>query len=179
MSEPKRRTKERWIAMEKGEKIYFDGKACRHGHVSFRRTSTGACIGCEEHAKATGKKQKYDAEYAQANRASIRENLRRWKKNNKGKVNAETAARHAAKMQRQPKWLTKEERNHIRCIYQVAAMRNRTSDIEWHVDHIVPMQGENVCGLHVPWNLRVIPAKENIRKGNRLELELATVAVAT
>ena len=70
-------------------------------------------------------------------------------------------------MQRMPKWLNKEEKLRLSCYYQVAAMRTQESGYEWHVDHIVPLRGETVSGLHVPWNLRVIPAQENMNKGNR------------
>ena len=74
--------------------------------------------------------------------------------------------RKSAKLQRTPIWLNDFDKLKIQCYYQVAAMRNRESGQTWHVDHIIPLQGEFVSGLHVPNNLQVIPAIENMRKSN-------------
>ena len=79
-------------------------------------------------------------------------------------------ARKSAKLKRTPAWLTEFDLLKIKCLYQLAAMRTRESDRVWHVDHIIPLQGEKVSGLHVPSNLRVIPAVENNRKYNRYEV---------
>lgn len=87
--------------------------------------------------------------------------------NNKPKHNANKLKHKAALKDRVPKWLTVEDKIIIRAYYQLASMRSKESEIKWHVDHIVPLRGKNVCGLHVPWNLRVIPAKENMIKSNK------------
>jgi hypothetical protein len=59
-----------------------------------------------------------------------------------------------------PRWLTDK---------QVAAMREvyRRCPLDSHVDHIVPLKSDIVCGLHVPWNLQHLPAGPNMSKGNR------------
>lgn len=154
-------------ALAEGKLHYFTGKPCKKGHVALRRAVNGFCTECEKEKNNSDSRKKYMAQYAAENRDKMRKIASEWQKNNKGKVNANTALRHTAKMQRTPAWLTKHDKLHIRCLYQIAAMRTRESGQEWHVDHVVPLQGENVCGLHVPSNLRVVPATENMSKGNR------------
>lgn len=73
------------------------------------------------------------------------------------------AKRRAIKMKRCPKWLSKEQKRQMRDFY-----KNRPVGME--VDHIIPLQGENVSGLHVPWNLQYLTEFENISKHNKFEL---------
>lgn len=63
-----------------------------------------------------------------------------------------------------PPWLTDAHRGEIRAIYQQAAMMVEMTGIAHHVDHYYPLKGKTVCGLHVPWNLRVVTARENQEK---------------
>jgi hypothetical protein len=98
-----------------------------------------------------------------------RQSSRNWNKNNKGHRNSMTRARQAAKLQRTPVWLTEFDLLKMRCLYQVAAMRTRESGRAWHVDHIVPLRGKTVSGLHVPSNLQVIEAALNCSKSNYYE----------
>src|SRR5271156_5173353 len=93
--------------------------------------------------------------------------VKAYRKANPDKVNALAAKRHAAKLQRTPKWLTKEHFKEIENIYTVCDILTKSTGIQFNVDHIVPLQGEIVSGLHLPCNLQVIPATENIKKGNK------------
>jgi hypothetical protein len=91
-----------------------------------------------------------------------------YRRDNRDKINARCARRRAAKLNATPNWLTAEEFEQITELYTCAQMFKLYTGQEYHVDHIVPLQGENACGLHVPWNLQVIPAKENVTKSNKL-----------
>jgi hypothetical protein len=162
--------KPRQEAALKGDVFYFTGKPCKHGHTAQRRTVNGCCTKCEEVKNNSKQRKEYMSIYADEKRSKIREIASRWQKNNKGKVNANTAIRHSSKLLRTPTWLTDEEKQRIKCYYQLSAMRTRESGIPWNVDHIVPLQGENVSGLHVPWNLQVIPASVNFKKKNNFNV---------
>lgn len=69
-----------------------------------------------------------------------------------------------------PKWLTKADKRKMRKMYESVAGTKKTS-LPLSVDHIIPLKGPAVCGLHVPWNLRVIPLAENQIKKNRIRRE--------
>ncbi len=71
-----------------------------------------------------------------------------------------SAKRRARRAKATPRWLTLEQRQEINRIYRACPPGH-------HVDHIVPIAGKNVRGLHVPWNLQYLPAAENFIKGNR------------
>jgi hypothetical protein len=81
---------------------------------------------------------------------------------------AKHASKGLCKKQRAPKWLTEQQKDWIKTWYTMAKWMERTFGGKWHVDHIIPLQGEDVSGLHVPWNMQILPASENIRKGNRV-----------
>lgn len=69
----------------------------------------------------------------------------------------------------QPDWLSPEQIKEMDDIYWLAQDLKMVTGEVYHVDHIVPLRGANVCGLHVPWNLQTLPADLNMRKSNKME----------
>jgi len=107
--------------------------------------------------------------YRANNVERVRATRSKWYQRNKAKQKAHARNREAIKLQRTPKWLTKEQLQQIEEFYVMV------EDLQWlndpsdplQVDHIVPLQGKNVSGLHVPWNLQILPRSVNIAKGNK------------
>ena len=132
-----------------------------------------------EYRKANPNYQtKYQVEYRKANpdysvsdyRANlekIKSRITTYQKANRGKVNAWAMRRHAAKMQRTPPWLTKKDFADIAKIYELCAERTRVTGIPHAVDHVIPLQGRTVSGLHIASNLQIITAAENCSKNNK------------
>ena len=84
----------------------------------------------------------------------------------RGKRISQIASYRSQKLQAQPDWLSKKDLRRINNIYEVASKVSERTGKPHDVDHVVPLQGESVCGLHVPWNLAIIPASMNRSKGN-------------
>jgi hypothetical protein len=134
-------------------------------------------------------KKQQDREYAAKNREAAKEraskwyydNLKyaleqrriigkKWRAENKDKNAVKSNRRRANKLKATPNWLTAEQHQQIEAFYWLAKLQCELTDTKYHVDHIVPLKGKTVCGLHVPWNLQVITALDNIRKGNKIVL---------
>ena len=94
----------------------------------------------------------------------------KWAKQNPAKVNARTARRYACKTQATPKWLDADDHWMIEQAYELAALRTKMFSFPWEVDHVVPLRGKTVSGLHIPTNLQVVAQMENRRKSNTFEV---------
>lgn len=145
------------------------------------------CIDCNIHYRTQNKNRilKQKAEYRSKNRLALRKkgkiyhqthkteraNYQKiYRKQNNGKVNSWTANRYAAKIKATPKLLTQEHFNQIEEYYIEAARLSKLHNIEYNVDHIIPLQNKFVCGLHVPWNLQVLLKSANCSKSNKFSL---------
>ena len=186
--------KTRQEAKATGAKYYFTGEPCKHGHIALRKTK-GACVECIkiEWQQAAEKRADYFREYNRREDVKARKNewyeanreqviqaaatrplevkrvyQKAWKERNTVWVRADTKARRRKHRLATPKWLTREQKSEIRQLYQIAITMTKTTGEQYVVDHIVPLRSEFVCGLHVPWNLRVIPRQENLLKSNKL-----------
>jgi hypothetical protein len=95
---------------------------------------------------------------------NIRWCKRAWDRVEKRRFKSRIESSHfkAAKRQRTPKWANREK---IRAIYRECRERSKVTGVPHHVDHIVPLRGALVCGLHVEHNLAIIPATGNLKKG--------------
>jgi hypothetical protein len=102
--------------------------------------------------------------YREENKEKNRDRLREYKRAFPEKYAHHCAKRRAAKNCATPKWANLSA---IQEFYIKASELEKIKNEKYHVDHIVPLKGKNVCGLHVEHNLRVIPAIDNLRKSNR------------
>ena len=159
------------------------GAACKKaGHVGVRFVSNRTCVVCIGEAQKTPKRKKQLKDYRQQPHARMyqheyqkeyiktsvyKEQKKAYSRNNTAKLTAKTRKYQIAKLKRTPSWLSAEDFWLIEQAYELAQLRTQVFGFQWHVDHVLPLQGKLVSGLHVPHNLQVIPAVDNQGKSNK------------
>ena len=182
--------KSRIEAKESGSKYYFTGEPCKHGHVALRKTK-GTCVEClkiewdqsnakrklqpkSEAAKEAGRRYyEKNRELVKAKAASrpaeVRNKYNRvHKERHKEYYNVLTSLRKRRHREATPAWLNTKQKQAIKNLYMQAVTLSKITGERYVVDHIIPLINPEVCGLHVPWNLRVITQEENLKKSNKL-----------
>jgi len=173
-------------AVQAGLPRYFTGKPCKHGHFSERWTHRSECMECSRNrAKKYIQENKQGArvrsrrhydknkelcrartiEWQRQNKERHAIKVKRWKQKNKAHLAFKAAERRKHVRRATPTWAKKES---IRLKYIEAGVMSRITGLSYHVDHVIPLQGKEVCGLHVHYNLRAIPERDNIAKSNKL-----------
>ena len=107
------------------------------------------------------------ARYYEKNKNKILIRLEKWRKSHLGQRCALSANRRALELHATPPWLTKQHLEQVKAFYIEASRLSKETKISYSVDHVWPLKGKGFNGLHVPWNLRVIPLKENLKKNNK------------
>lgn len=158
---------------QKSEKGKLNSKKARE---KYRSTEKGRLkvLECTLNYQKTEKgkqvKKECDARYRKTDKCKV--SKKKEYEKNKSDYIIGSCQRRALKIQATPSWLTDEQKQEIIEFYKLREILTKETGILHHVDHIIPLKGDRVCGLHVPWNLQVIPASENLSKSNKLLEEL-------
>ena len=161
----KQRTKARYFNTLDAQKEYFRK---RYQHTIARNPEYHAQkYAANPELAAKRSRQNYERHRKQRIEAAVL-----WAKNNRHVANAHSRAYKAAKINACPPWVRFDDELKwlMQEAYELAALRTKLFGFAWHVDHVVPLRAKQACGLHVPWNLAVIPGSDNCRKQNRLEV---------
>jgi 5-methylcytosine-specific restriction endonuclease McrA len=152
---------------KKCRRFYIDIRMCNFCYALKNRSAYGSTKDMKQYRKNYREKNKQAiSEYHKLNRIRNKERILKLEKERRKKAGSRkeaTARRRAMKLKATPSWCDKDL---IKAIY-------KNCPEGFHVDHIIPLKGKNVCGLHIPENLQYLSSEENIKKSNILLDEYA------
>ena len=159
--------KTRQEARDIGSKAYFTGLLCKQGHIEKRWTVTGNCSKCQRVRTDNWAKNNPDKHQAyclsKQKKDSTNRSSRKHYQKNKAHYIAKEAKKRALKLLATTLW----GQDQVSEFYLKAKELERLNPgTKYHVDHVVPLVGKNVCGLHNHFNLQILTETENKRKGN-------------
>jgi hypothetical protein len=153
-----------------GDGYQFASKKCRKEHYNKTRDTVLSRVK-EWYQQNRERKQSYDSAYRTANKDKYAEydKKRATLPHRRALANKTTAKRRAGLLRAAPTWNAELTALVLGEAYSLAKTREHVTGFAWHVDHIVPLQGKTVCGLHTWNNIQVIPAVLNRQKSNHYE----------
>lgn len=152
---------------------------CKVAVVTKYPKKTGNCRSCDNTLRSAEYRRlnrtkvlAYQREYTAHNRAAILDSKRKYNSKNRVRVNAKIAEYRKANpavIRARGRLYEARKRRQLPAWADLVAIKEKYSNRPegHHVDHIVPLKGKNVCGLHVEYNLQYLPATENMVKGNK------------
>lgn len=174
-------------AKEVGSIYYFNGTTCSRGHIDRRFSDSGGCYTCQkenskknrqkpeqrpkvlarkkrDYYKNKDKRQAASKKYALLNKERLKQKAKEYQKKNPHIHRSISSFRRARLRNATPPWITPQMREDIKSLHAQAELLELETGIQFDVDHIVQLDGRTVCGLHVPWNLRLLKHSDNISR---------------
>lgn len=117
-------------------------------------------------------KRERNLQYQKDNAEKLNEYNRQYYSDNKERIlpvlNERKMRKNAKKLDATPKWLSNQHIADMKSIYKACKKISDKTGVKHEVDHIIPLISDIVCGLHVPWNLQILPKSQNASKRNKL-----------
>jgi len=155
-------------AKERGDK-FFEGTPCDKGHTT-RYVANSTCVKCHEEKSAVWRSN---------NKERHKDMTEEWRLNNPERKSQSQLKRTRVRNRRVRLSSICANipavRDSINNIYEAARKISEQSDVDIHVDHIIPLAAENVCGLHVPWNMQITTSHYNCSKQNSVPEQFVAV----
>lgn len=139
-------------------------------HAKTYRNSSGGKRNMKQYLEKNKEKiSKQQSTYYKKNFKKIQEWQADYYKSDTGKAikNAHGNRRRAIQLKATPEWANLEK---IKVLYEKAIWLESITGLKYHVDHIIPLKGVEVCGLHVWENLQILEASLNLKKNNKWEV---------